>query len=292
MAGNIKRRLLIALATLVGAILLGAAAIAGMSRRTLSRHFDVKPDDIVIPTDSAAIERGHHLATAIAKCTDCHGEDLGGVAMEMGPLGTFPAGNLTTGKGGAQRSDADWVRAIRHGVGSSGQPLVFMPAGPYSSLNAADLGAIIAWVKSMPPVDRDLPPLSLGPIGRVMIATNPSRLVPAVGIDHSAPWPAEIPVGATPEYGRYLAVVGGCTYCHGDNLAGGIKEGPPGTPASANLRADGPIANWTETDFRTALRTGKRPDGSAINPFMPWQATARMTDEEIAATWAYLRTLK
>src|SRR5262245_45162093 len=144
MPGNMKRRLLIALATLVGMVLLGAAAVTGISRRTLSRHFDVKPGEIVIPTDSAAIERGRHLGTAIAKCIDCHGADLGGYAMEMGPLGTFPAKNLTTGKGGAQRSDADWIRAIRHGVGSTGQALVFMPAQPYSSLNAADLGAIIA----------------------------------------------------------------------------------------------------------------------------------------------------
>jgi cytochrome c553 len=292
MAGNLKRRLLITLATLVGAVLLAAAAITGMSRRTLGRHFDVKPADITIPSDSASIERGHHLATAIAKCTDCHGEDLGGVAMEMGPMGTFPAKNLTAGRGGAERSDADWVRAIHHGVGSDGRALVFMPSLPYSALSAADLGAIIAWVKSMPPVDRDLPPLTIGPIGRILIATNPGRLVPSTVIDHAAPFAAEIPAGPTTEYGKYLTVVGGCTYCHGDNLAGGIKEGPPGTPASANLRLDGPTANWSEADFTTLLRTGKRPDGSAINPFMPWQATRRMTDEEIKATWAYLRSLK
>lgn len=292
MAGNMKRRVLITLATLFGAILLGAAAITGMSRRALSRHFDVKPPDIVVPGDSATIERGRHFGTAIAKCTDCHGEDLGGTSMQMGPLGTFPARNLTTGKGGSQRSDADWVRAIRHGVGSNGQGLVFMPSTPYSALNSGDLAAIIAWVKSMPPVDRELPPLKIGPIGYVLIAKNPARLVPAIGIDHNASFPTPIPPGPTPEYGRYLAVVGGCTYCHGDNFAGGIKEGPPGTPPSANLRADGPIANWTAEDFTTALRTGKRPDGSAINPFMPWRLAGKMTDEEIAATWAYLRTLK
>lgn len=292
MAGNLKRRLLITLATLVGAVLLAAAAITGMSRRTLNRHFDVKPAEVAIPTDSASIERGHHLATAIAKCTDCHGEDLGGVAMEMGPMGTFPAKNLTTGRGGSARSDADWVRAIHHGVGSDGRALVFMPSQPYSALSAADLGAIIAWAKSMPPVDRELPPLDVGPIGRVLIATNPGRLVPSTVIDHSAPFATEIPAGPTSEYGKYLTVVGGCTYCHGDNLAGGIKEGPPGTPASSNLRPDGDIKGWSESDFTTALRTGKRPDGTSLNPFMPWQATRKMTDEEIAATWAYLRSLK
>lgn len=292
MAGNLKRRILIALAAIAGAILLGAAAIAGLSRKTLNQRFEVTPGAVTIPSDSASIDRGRHLGTAIAKCTDCHAEDLGGYAMEMGPMGTFPASNLTTGKGGKQRTDAEWVRAIHHGVGDGGRPLVFMPSLPYSALSAADLGAIIAWVKSMPPVDRELPSLKLGPIGKMLIATKPARLVPALAIDHSAQLPAEVAVGPTPEYGRYISVVGGCTYCHGDNLAGGIKEGPPGTPASANLRPDGPTASWSEADFTTLLRTGKRPDGSAINPFMPWQATRLMTDEEIAATWAYLRSLK
>jgi len=292
MAGTLKRRLLIGIATIAGAVVLLAAATSGLSRRTLNRRFDVTPAAIVIPTDSASIERGRHLGTAIAKCTDCHGEDLGGVAMEMGPMGTFPATNLTSGRGGSPRSDADWVRAIRHGVAADGRPLVFMPSLPYSSLGAADLGAIIAWVKSMPPVDRELPPLRLGPIGRILIARTPGRLVPAVTINHTAALAADLSPGPTAEYGRYITVVGGCTYCHGDNLAGGIKEGPPGTPASANLRPDGPTASWTEADFVTALRTGTRPDGTVINPFMPWRATRLMTDDEIQAVWLYLRSLK
>lgn len=292
MAGTWKRRLLIGAGAAAGAIALAAASIAGLTGRTLARRFTVAPAAIVIPDDSASRERGHHLATAIGKCTDCHGEDLGGVYMEMGPLGAFPAANLTSGRGGAQRTDADWVRAIRHGVAADGRPLVFMPSTVYASLSAADLGAVIAWVKSMPPVDRELPPLRIGPIGRLLIAKNPGRLVAATVLDHAAPVPADTPAGATPEYGRYLAVVGGCTYCHGDNLAGGIQEGPPGTPASADLRPTGPTARWREEDFVTALRTGQRPDGSAINPFMPWRLTRLMTDEEIRAVWAYLRGLQ
>lgn len=292
MAGSLKRRLLIGIAAIAGALVLMAAAVTGFSRRTLNRRLEITPATIVIPTDSASIERGRHLAIAITKCTDCHGEDLGGVSMALGPMGTFPAANLTSGRGGSPRSDADWVRAIRDGVGANGRPLVFMPSLPYSSLGPADLGAIIAWVKSMPPVDRELPPLTLGPIGRMMIAVKPGRLVPAVEINHAAALPADLTPAPTAEYGRYLSVVGGCTYCHGDDLAGGIQEGPPGTPASANLRPDGPTARWSQADFVTVLRTGNRPDGTALNPFMPWQATRLMTDEEIEAVWLYLRSLK
>jgi hypothetical protein len=85
-------------------------------------------------------------------------------------------------------------------------------------------------------------------------------------------------------------VVGGCVYCHGDDLRGGIKEGPPGTPVSVNLTPTGPTAQWSEAEFATALRTGMRPDGTAINPFMPWRLTRLMTDEEITAVWTYLKT--
>lgn len=291
MAGA-KRIIFSVLAAIAALVVLGVVAIALMSKRVLANRFEVTPGAVTIPTDSASIARGKHLASAIAKCVDCHGEDLRGQAMEMGPMGTFPAVNLTTGKGGRVRTDAEWVRAIHHGVGDGGRPLVFMPSLPYSHLSASDLGAIIAWVKSMPPVDNEVPPLKLGPIGKLLIAKQPGRLVAALAIDHSAPLPADVPVGPTAEYGAYLVVVGGCTYCHGDNLAGGIKEGPPGTPASANLRPDGPTAQWSEADFATALHTGKRPDGTDLNPFMPWRLTRFMTDDEIKATWAYLRSLR
>lgn len=292
MAGSSGRTVLRVVAILAVIIAVAVGWVLMMGNRVLAHRFEVTPGSVTLPTDSASINRGEHLATAIGKCVECHGEDLGGQSMDLGPMGTFPAANLTTGKGGRARTDAEWVTAIHHGVGQGGRPLVFMPSGPFSRFSAADLGAVIAWAKSKPPVDREIPPLKLGPIGRLMLVMKPARLVAALGIDHSAPLVPEVMPSTSAEYGSYLAVVGGCTYCHGDNLAGGIKEGPPGTPASANLRADGPIADWTEADFSTALRTGKRPDGSDINPFMPWRMTRLMTDDEIKAVWAYLRSLK
>ncbi|MFA6986256.1 MAG: cytochrome c, partial [Arenimonas sp.] len=51
------------------------------------------------------------------------------------------------------------------------------------------------------------------------------------------------------------------------------------------------LGGWQEADFFRALREGKRPDGSAIDPFMPWQAFAKMSDDEIASLWAYLQTV-
>lgn len=278
-------------AALVALVVLAAGTLWLLSNRALARRYDVTAAPITIPTDSAALARGRHLATAIGKCVDCHGENLGGTVMDMGPFGTFSPPNLTTGRGGSPaRSDAEWVRTIRHGVGAGGRPLVFMPSLAYHPMTEADLGALIAYLKSVPPVDTVLPPTRLGPIARLVLARTPERLLAASAIDHAAPFPTAIPAGPTAEYGRYLAEIGGCTSCHGADLKGGIHEGPPEVPASADLTPAGKMGSWSEEDFRKALREGVRPDGSVINPFMPWRLTRLMTDEEISAVWAYLKT--
>jgi cytochrome c553 len=268
-----------------------AAAVYLMSNRRMATSYTVTPAPVTIPGDSASIARGRHLASAIGKCINCHGETLAGNSIAMGPVGTFTAPNLTSGKGGkAPKSDADWVRAIRHGVAADGRPLLFMPSLAYAAFTEADLAAVIAWVKSLPPVDSTLPPSTVGPIGRLIIARDPAKFIAAGALDHTAPFPAAVPEGPTAEYGDYLSVVGGCTMCHGANLKGGIHEGPPDVPNSADLTPAGPLASWSEADFRKALRDGLRPDGTAINPFMPWRLTREMTDVEIGAVWAYLRT--
>lgn len=292
MAGASRAWLFRGLLAVVAALAVAATTIWVLSNRQLARRYAVTPAAIVVPSDSAAIEQGRHLATAIGKCVDCHGDNLGGQRMGMGPVGNFTAINLTVGKGGVgDFSDADLVRAIRNGVAPDGRPLIFMPSRAFAGFSASDLAALIAYVRSMPPVDNELPPSSIGPIGRMIIARDPAKLMAAAGLDHSAPLPAEVPPGPTAEYGGYLTVVGGCTFCHGPNLKGGLKEGPPGTPASSDLTPAGKLGAWSEADFRRALREGTRPDGSAINPFMPWRLTKLMTDDEIAAVWAYLRSL-
>lgn len=292
MAGGWGRRIASGIAVILGLVILLVIGVFGASEWKLRQSQAIPPQELQIPEDSVTIERGHHLATAISKCTECHGEDLGGQVMDMGPLGALAASNLTTGKGGVgPKNDGEWVRAIRHGVRPDGRPLIFMPSMVFAQLDEADLAAIIAYVKSVPPVDHALPPSRLGPIGRLLTVLKPQRILPATGIDHSAAIPTVTPPSLTPEYGKYLAITGGCTYCHGDNLKGGLKEGPPGTPPTADLTPAGPTASWSEADFAAALRTGQRPDGTTINPFMPWRATRLMTDEEIQAVWAYLRTL-
>ena len=80
-------------------------------------------DHVPIPTDQISIARGKHLAEAVAVCTICHGQNLGGqLAFQDSFLGRGYTSNLTRGRGGVGRTytDADWVRNIRYGVRPDG----------------------------------------------------------------------------------------------------------------------------------------------------------------------------
>jgi mono/diheme cytochrome c family protein len=200
--------------------------------------------------------------------------------------------NLTAGKGGvgAEFSDEDFVRVIRHGVDPEGKSVYFMPAQTFYYLSDQDLGDIIAYIRSLPPVDAEHPEPVVGPMGRLFYLMGNFPIQPAELIDQTAPRPASPPPGVTAEYGAYLALT--CQGCHGQNLSGGPVDGaPPGTPPAANLTPGGELVGWTEADFAKAVRTGAKPDGKQLDPFMPYTFFSDMTDDEVAAVWAYLQTL-
>lgn len=281
-------------AVLVAALLVCAAVVYAASNRVLTRRYAPPVSWISLPDDSATVARGAHLARAIAKCANCHAEDLGGgVVIDDPTFMRLAAPNLTRGRGGvaASLSDRDWVRAVQHGVAPDGRGLILMPAEAYIHLADDDLAAILAWVRQVPPVDRELPPRTVGPVARLLFATRRLPLIAAAYIEHGRPNVVAPARDTTSEYGRYLALTGGCVACHGPALSGGPVPGaPPRTPPAANLTPGG-IGAYTEQDFFRALREGKRPGGQELNAFMPWRFTKLMTDEEIRAVWSYLRTL-
>lgn len=262
------------------------------SRSRLERRFSVTPKTVALPTDVAALARGRHLAQTRG-CNECHGKDFGGSkVIDDGAMGRVYGPNLTRGRGGrvAGWSDADWVRAIRHGVAPDGAALFLMPSEEYQFLADDDLGALVAYLKSLPPIDRERVKIELGPVARVLVAAGKIKL-PASVIDHPNVNPQPVAPGITPEYGRYVAAT--CIGCHGPNLSGGkIEVGPPDWPEASNLtpHATAAVAKWNETDFLAAIRTGKRPDGSAINPIMPI-GFGQMNDVELKAIYSYLKTL-
>jgi mono/diheme cytochrome c family protein len=241
---------------------------------------------------TTAIARGEHLIKTRVGCAGCHGADLGGkVLIDQALIGRWVAPNLTTGAGSVSRSfsAADWDRAVRHGVRHTGQSSS-MPSIEFLNLSDHELSDIVAYVRSRPPVDRELKTIRIGPLFSFIVAFGADSLV-AFAIDHEKPHPVEPPLEiASVELGQHIAQV--CRGCHGSNLSGGKIGGDPNMPIVANITPhETGLKGWTETDFIRALREGKRKDGTDILPQMPWKAYGQMKDVELKAVWAYLQTV-
>lgn len=283
----------IVLSSLVGLILLAVLGLYVSTNIRLNKIYTVQVETITIPSDPASIERGRHVAV-IRMCTECHGANLAGRMFLDDPvIGQIATTNLTSGKGGvgSELSDADWVRAIRHGVRPDGKPLLIMPAGEFYYLSNADLGAVIAYIKRIPPVDNEFPANEIGPLFRVAMTFMDVVILPAEVIDHTALRPIAPEVGVTVEYGEYLAVT--CTGCHGAGFSGGpIPLAPPEFPPALNLTPGGELQGWTEEMFINTLRTGVTPSGHQFKTeYMPWKQIGQMTDDELKAILLFLRSL-
>ena len=272
-------------------IALGLAVVYALSSRAMSKQYAIDIPPLPIPADPASIERGRHLAIAVNQCANCHGDNLAGkVFVDNAVMGQIYSANLTCGKGGTGSSytDADYIRGIRHGIGRDGRPLLAMPSDAFFPMSDADLASLIAYLKTVPAVDAVLPAKRVGPLARALYVGTDFPLVPAENIPHGEPRPAAIPQGVTPEYGNYLAKIGGCESCHLPDLNGGVPV--EGGVITANLTPTG-LGRWTQADFVQAMRQGIRPDGRVLSAAMPWPYMRQMTDDELAALWLYLRSL-
>jgi mono/diheme cytochrome c family protein len=281
-----------AVASIAAVVAILALTVFLLSNRVLHARYNGIGTPVTVAPTADLVATGRHLAE-IRGCVACHGADAGGaVVMDNRAMGTIYGPNLTRGEGGvgAALSDADWERAIRHGVNPYGRGILIMPSRDYAMLSDADTAAIIAYMKSVPPVNRTVPPLSVGPVLRGLLAFGKAKLSASV-IDHSRTTPlASVAADGTAKYGRYLATI--CTGCHNPNLSGGkIVDGSPNWPPASNL-TKGPgsaVAGWTGDDFIRTIRTRKAPDGHALDPVMP-TVFAQMSDMELKAVWAYIQT--
>lgn len=269
----------------IALLLIGGVYLIGSSRA--SRTVAVSPALSTVTVDSLRLARGEHLANTLG-CRDCHGEDLSGrVFADVPPL-RATASNLTPGRGGVGQTYtvADWDRAIRHGVHPTGRGLQIMPSVGYHYLTDADAEALIAYLQSLPPVDRELPPTKIRPLGRVLMGMgeiDPHHEVNTATDDRLT----TIEPAPTAAYGAYLAALT-CRTCHGPTLEGGPHPDPGGPPAP-DLRA---ASAWTFDMFAHTMRTGTRPNGSQMEAkWMPWTAFRHMTDTELRALHAHLNTL-
>ena len=278
------------LAGIVVLLLLAGATLYALSARKLSKTYEVAAEaPLTISNDSATLARGAHLVNSLP-CGQCHAADLGGsVFADAGPFGLLVGPNLTRGRGGREPAltDVEWERAIRHGVRRDGTSLLIMPSEVFTHITDQEMAAMIAYLKQLPPVDREVPPTKLRPLGRFLLGAGQLPLAA-----DTTPRIAHVPsVDTTPsaEYGRYLVTVSGCEGCHGPALSGGPGFGPNEPPAS-NITPGG-IGSWTEADFVRAMREGVRPGGTKISEVMPWKNFANRTDGELRAMWLYLQSV-
>jgi mono/diheme cytochrome c family protein len=270
-----------------------ALNLVGTSR--LQNGPDVAVQAVPVPTDAEALARGEHLSRILG-CVSCHSSDLSGqLFMEDPAINVYlPAPNLTAGQGGVGGgyTDADWARAIRHGIGQDGRVLGAMPSNYYANLSDDDLGAVIAYVKSVPPVDNDPGQRQITFPGSLIFGMLAYNDLPAAMIDHNNVGSVKPAEGPTAEYGAYLVSIASCGDCHGANLEGRPPEAAEqGPPAGPNLTPGGRLSGWTADEFAAALRQGETPDGQQLSREMPWPYYSAMSDDETQAIWLYLQSL-
>lgn len=291
-----RRWMKFSLAGLAALALLAAGTVAAglrLADSRMQRRVEVAVQPVAYTADAAALERGRYLF-ASRGCVDCHGAGgAGRMFVDDGKGLRVQGPNISPGPGSvvAAYRPEDWVRTIRHGVAPGGRPLIFMPSEDYNRLTDADLAALVAYVRALPPSPG-------GPA--IMELPLPARVLYGLGaiddaaakIDHAAPPAQPVAEGVNAAHGAYVANM--CLGCHGPQLAGGrIPGGPPDWPAASNLTpgAGTVMARYPDAESLLRLfRSGQRPDGSAVK-VMPFGSLREMNETDVRALHLYLRGL-
>ena len=271
----------IAVGILAGLVIVAYAVAYVASERIMRRTYEVPAVAIAIPTDAESIAEGRRLATTRGCVNGCHGKNAEGAVMFDEPMiARIVAPNLTAAV--RKYSDAQIGAIVRYGVRPDGRSMLVMPAEAFVWMTDADLGRIIAFLKSLPPSTGPEPGISPGPLGRIGLATGKFKTVTQLIADTQPPPEA---ASAQAGFGRYLARTT-CAQCHGTNLRG------DSTPdfTSPDLRI---VAAYSPEAFAELMRTGVPLGGRKLGTMGPLarQTLSQFTDAEIAALYSYLHAL-
>lgn len=276
--------------------------------------------EVKINSDSATIARGAYLANHVANCVACHSprrldvfgippiEDSigkGGLRFDhnLGFPGVFYTKNITPA-GIGDWTDAEIYHALTTGVRKNGEPLFpFMPYTHYRTADPEDIKAIIAYIRTLKPIENEVPEAQPDfPLSLIM------RTIPSPADPQERPSMSD-----TLKYGAYMFNLAGCNDCHtpmdkgqpiaGMEMAGGseYKLIGCGTLRSANLTPDMEtgIGSWNQQTFMAMFRYYSKPENREVNwkdrgyqTIMPWLEYSGMTDEDLTAIYKYLRTMK
>lgn len=274
--------------------------------------------DMAVDATPGRIERGRYLANHVAVCIDCHSkrdwdyysgpvvpgtEGQGGERFghERGFPGEIYSANITPVRL-KEWTDGEIARAITEGVSRDGRAFFpVMPYPSYASLCEEDLASVVAYVRTVPPIPNEVPPTKLDFPLNLIVRTIPK---PAM--------PGPCPDTADPQaYGKYLTTVGGCGDCHtpqknhkpapGMGYAGGFEFPlPGGVVRSANITPDTEtgIGSWNLGAFITRFKAVSPEKARAMelgagdmSTVMPWSMYSGMTEQDLGAIFAYLRTI-
>ncbi len=288
------KRTLLGVAALVVVAVGAVFALATLGDRKLERQIDVAVDAVPLVSDAASIERGGYLFRSRG-CGDCHSRDgSGGVVVEDGKSMLIRAPNLTTGPGGVTVAykPVDWVRSIRHGVKPNGRPALIMPSEEYNRFTDADLAAVVSYIRQLPPKAGEGATIRLPLPVRVLYGAGVFKDA-SEKIDHRLPPAQPVAEGVTAAHGAYVA--NGCKGCHRPDLSGGkIAGAPPDWPPAARLApGEGSVLSRypDAAAFAAMLKTGKRPDGSAVSKVMPFVSLRELSDVDVRALYLHLTTM-
>ena len=228
----------------------------------------------------AGLRHGERLASVLG-CRGCHGKDLTGHIWGDDPKeAVLWTSNLTREL--PAYDDAALERALRAGVRHDGTPLWGMPSELFSHLSGADMAALIAWLRTVPPKGEAHPRIRIGPAGRKMIEKGEIKPTPVWVRESRRLAPARL--GGGHDWARYM-IRATCAECHGMELKGGDPGEKGGTPDLIVASA------YSRDEFRHLLRTGE-PTGGRKLGLMAEVAKGRfvhLTDREVDAIYDYLK---
>jgi len=268
----------------------------------------------------ANIERGRYLANAVCACMDCHSSrdwtkfsgpllegtlGAGGERFDqkVGFPGVFYSKNITP-YGLKNWTDGEIFRAVTSGVDAEGKALFpVMPYHAYGNMSVEDISAIIAYLRTLPEIKKEVPASEADFPMNFLLNTIPEKGEHLLKADESDPL----------KYGQYMTNAAVCLECHtqqekgkrleGMDFAGGFQFILPGddTVRSSNITPDREtgIGAWTEDFFvkRFKMHSDSGYVPPAVQPgqfqtLMPWIVYSRMTEKDLKAIYAYLRTVK
>jgi|SRR5665647_376829 len=274
--------------------------------------------DLKIAATSERIEHGEYLANHVTVCMDCHstrdwshfagpleagtlgkgGEYFG---EEQGFPGKFYSKNITPANI-KDWTDGEIFRMITTGVDKYGKALFpVMPYLYYGKMDKEDIYDIIAYIRSLHPIENKTPDHSIDFPMNFIVNTIPAK----------ASLVQKPPKSDTVKYGAYLVNAAACMECHTQVKRGQIIpelafgggrefEMPNGIVRSANITPDlvTGIGEWTESVFLARFKaytdSANLPllTTDKVNTVMPWAMYAGMDSSDLRSIYSYLRTVK